>query len=125
MLWWSGTSQEGTGVQDADVRTGSLVRTVAGCLLILASAPAFLRLAPNFKGLGVVAAGLVALSVLVVGIVLAGRWLGVFRRRRVGSVEQPGCMPLLVTLLALLSAAVILYYVVYYGAGAYLGGWDV
>jgi len=47
-------------------------------------------------------------------------WLGVFRRRP-GSVEQPGCLPLLVTLLALVGAAVILCCVVYYSAGAYLG----
>jgi len=73
---------------------------------------------PYVKGLGVVAASLVSLSVLGAGIFLAGRWLGVFRRRRSGSVEQPGCLPLLVTLFALVSAAVI----VYYGAGACLGG---
>jgi hypothetical protein len=75
-------------------------------------------LVPYVKGLGVVAASLVSLSVLGAGIFLAGRWLGVFRRRRSGSVEQPGCLPLLVTLFALVSAAVI----VYYGAGACLGG---
>jgi len=111
-------------VGDAEVRTGGVARTVLGCLLILASAPVFLWLVPNFKGFGVVTAGLIALSVIVVGIFLAGRWLGVIRRRQ-GSLEQQGCLPLLVTLLALVSAAVILYYVVYYGAGAYLGGWNV
>jgi len=76
---------------------------------------------PIFKGLGIVAAGLVALLMLGAGIFLAGRWLGVFRRRRTGSVEQPGCQLLLVTLFALVSAAVI----VYYGAGACLGGRNV
>jgi hypothetical protein len=113
------------GVRDTEVRSRGIARIIVGCLLIVVSAPLFLWLVPNFKGLGVVAAGLVALFVLVAGILLAGRWLGVFRRRRTGSVEQPGCLPLLVTLLALLSAAVVLYYVVYYGAGAFLGGWDV
>lgn len=110
---------------DAEARKVSVARTAAGCLFILVSAPVFLWLVHNFEGLGVVAAGLAALSVLVVGTVLAGRWLGVFRRRRPGSVEQPGCLPLLVTLFALLSAAVIVYYVVIYGASAYLGGWNV
>jgi hypothetical protein len=61
-----------------------------------------------------------ALGVLVAGVVLAGHWLGVFRRRRKNSLEQHGCLQLLVTLLALLAGAAILYYVVYYGAGAYL-----
>jgi hypothetical protein len=110
---------------DAQVRTQGVARTVAGCLLVAVSAPVFLLVAPAFKGLGVAAAGLAAFAVLVAGIILAGRWLGVFQRRRAGSVEQPGCLPLLVTLLALLSAAVILYYVVAYCAGAYLGGWNV
>lgn len=109
---------------DAGAPTVGVARTAVGCLLILGSAPVFVWLAPDLKGLGVVAAGLVALSVIVMGIFLAGRWLGVFRRRG-GSAEQPGCLPLLVTLLALVSAAVILYYVVIYGAGASLGGWNV
>jgi hypothetical protein len=100
-------------------------RTVAGVALIILSAPVFLAVVPSFKGLGVVIAGAVALAVLVLGILLAGHWLGVFQRRHVDDVSQPGCLPLLVTLLALLEAAVILYYVVYYGAGAYLGGWNV
>jgi hypothetical protein len=112
-------------VGDAQVRAHGVARTIAGCLLIVASAPVFLLVTPAFKGLGVAAAGLIAFAVLVAGVILAGRWLGVFQRRRAGSVEQPGCLPLLVTLVALLSAAVLLYYVVYYFAGAYLGGWDV
>jgi hypothetical protein len=33
-----------------------------------------------------------------------------------------GCLPLLMTLL---SVAIVLFYTVYYGAGAYLGGWNV
>ena len=107
------------------MRAGGVARTVAGCLLILASAPVFMLVVPDFKGLGVAAAGLVAIAVLVAGVVLAGRWLGVFQRPPVGSVAQPGWLPLLVTLLTLLSVAVIVYYVVYYCAGAYLGGWNV
>jgi hypothetical protein len=118
-------SEREIGVGDARVRAHGVVRTVAGCLLVAASAPVFLLVVPAFKGLGVVAVGLAAFAVLAAGITLAGRWLGVFQRRRAGSVEQPGCLPLLVTLLALLSAAVILYYVAAYCAGAYLGGWDV
>jgi len=111
-------------VGGAPERAGGVARTIAGCLLILVSAPLLLLVAPSLKGLDVVAAGLVAFAVLVAGVVLAGRWLGVFQRRPVGSVEQPGCLPLLVTLLTLLSAAVILYYVVYYCAGVVLNGWN-
>jgi len=111
-------------VGDARVRAHGVARTVAGCLLVAATAPVFLLVAPAFKGLGVAVAGLVAFAVLVAGVILAGRWLGVFQRRPVGSVEQPGCLPLLVTLLTLLSAAVILYYVVYYCAGVVLNGWN-
>jgi hypothetical protein len=112
-------------VADAEAHAGGVLRTVVGCLLILVSAPVFMAVVPQFKGLGVVVVGLIALAGLTIGVILAGRWLGVFRRRRVGSVEQTGCLPLLVTLLTLLNAAVIIYYVVYYGAGAYLGGWNV
>ena len=79
-------------------------------------------LIPGSKGWTVILSGLAALGAIVAGIVLAGHWLGVFRRRRVDSVEQQGCLQLLVTLLALLAGAVILYYVMYYGAGAYLRG---
>ncbi len=78
----------------------------------------------RFAGLGVVAAGLVALASLAFGVFLAGRWLGV-RSRRVQSAEQPGCLPLLMTLFTLLSVAIVLFYTIYYGAGAYLGGWNV
>jgi asparagine N-glycosylation enzyme membrane subunit Stt3 len=104
------------------VRSRGVVRTVIGCVLILLSAPVFLRIVPGYEGLDVVAAGAVAFAVLVAGIVLAGGWLGVFERRRPGSVQQPGCLQLLVTLLALLAGAVILYYVVFYGASAVMGG---
>ena len=97
-----------------------MLRTVVGLVLIVVAAPAYLWLTPGSKGWTVILGGLAALGVLVAGIALAGRWLGVFRRRRESSVEQQGCLQLLVTLLALLAGAVILYYVVYYGAGAYL-----
>ena len=103
-------------------RSRGVVRTVIGCVLVLVAAPVFLRIVPGYKGWSVVAAGALAFAVLVAGIVLAGGWLGVFERRSPGSVQQPGCLQLLVTLLALLAGASILYYVVYYGAGAYLRG---
>lgn len=102
-----------------------VVRTLCGVLLIVVSAPVFIAVVPGFKGMGVVGLGVVFLGVIAFGVFLAGRWLGVFERRRVDDVRQPGCLPLLVTLLALLEGAVIIYYVVYYGAGAYLGGWNV
>jgi asparagine N-glycosylation enzyme membrane subunit Stt3 len=115
-------TNEGGCMGESPVRSRGVTRTVIGCVLILASAPVFLRIVPGYKGWSVVAAGAVAFAVLVAGIVLAGGWLGVFERRSPGSVDQPGCLQLLVTLLALLAGAVILYYVVYYGAGAYLRG---
>jgi hypothetical protein len=97
-------------------------RTVVGLVLILGAAPVFLWLVPGHKGWTVILGGLAAIGALVAGIVLAGGWLGVFRRRREAGLEQQGCLQLLVTLLALLAGAAILYYVVYYGAGAYLRG---
>jgi hypothetical protein len=95
-------------------------RTIAGLALIVAAAPVFLWLIPGHRGWAVILGGLAALAALAAGVVLAGAWLGVFRRRRAEGLEQQGCLPLLVTLFALLAAAVIVYYVVYYGAGAYL-----
>ena len=104
---------------EAGSRAG-VVRTVVGLVLIVVAAPVYLRLIPGSKGWTVILGGLAALGVLATGVVLAGRWLGVFQRRRENPVEQQGCLQLLVTLLALLAGAAILYYVVYYGAGAYL-----
>jgi hypothetical protein len=112
-------------VEDRKEREVGVARTVAGCLVILATAPVFMAVVHRFAGLAVVAAGLVALASLALGVVLAGRWLGVFRARHAGSAEQPGCLPLIMTLLTLLSVAIVLFYTVYYGAGAYLGGWNV
>ena len=112
-------------MEEREERTAGLARTLAGCLLILVTAPVFMAVVHRFAGLAVVGAGLIALAALAFGAFLAGRWLGVFRSRRPGSVEQPGCLPLLVTLYTLLSVAVVLFYTIYYGAGAYLGGWNV
>jgi thiol:disulfide interchange protein len=92
-------------------RGGGVVRTVAGLALILAAAPVFLWLIPGHEGWTVILGGLAALAALAAGILLAGRWLGVFQRRRENPLEQQqGCLQILVTLLA------------YYGAGAYLRG---
>ncbi len=102
---------------------GGVGRTIAGLVLIVAAAPVFMALVPGHKGWTVILGGLAALAALVAGILLAGRWLGVFQRRRENPLEQQqGCLQLLVTLLALLAGAAILYYVIYYGAGAYLRG---
>jgi len=97
-------------------------RTVLGLALIIAPVPVFFWLVPGRKGWTVILGGLAAVGVLVAGVLLAGGWLGVFRRRREEGLEQQGCLQLLVTLAALLAGTVILYYVVYYGAGAYLRG---
>ena len=115
----------GSDVEDEQKRAAGLARTLAGCLIILATAPVFMAVAPRFAGLGVVAAGVVALASLAFGVFLAGRWLGIFRGRPTQSTAQPGCLPLLMTLLTLVSVAIVLFYTVYYGAGAYLGGWNV
>ena len=112
-------------MNDSEERTAGVARTLAGCLFILATAPVFMAVVHRFAGLAVIAAGLVALAALAFGVFLAGRWLGVFRSRRAGSAEQPGCLPLLMTLFTLLSIAIVLFYTIYYGAGAYLGGWNV
>jgi peptidoglycan/LPS O-acetylase OafA/YrhL len=98
-------------------------RTVVGLVLIVAAAPVFMALVPGQKGWTVILGGLAALAALVAGILLAGHWLGVFQRRRENPLEQQqGCLQLLVTLLALLAGAAIIYYVIYYGAVAYLRG---
>jgi hypothetical protein len=109
-------------VGETGERGVGVARTIVGLVLILGAAPVFLLLIPGHKGWAVILGGLAAIVALVAGIVLAGGWLGVFRRRREAGLEQQGCLQLLVTLLALLAGAVILYYVVYYGAGAYLRG---
>ena len=112
-------------MDEGQERTAGVARTLTGCLVILATAPVFMAVVHEFAGLAVVAAGSVALASLAFGIFLAGRWLGVYRGRRSGPAAQPGCLPLLMTLFTLLSVAIVLFYVVYYGAGAYLGGWNV
>jgi len=115
----------GSDVEDEQKGAAGPARTLAGCLVILATAPVLMAVVHRFAGLAVIAAGLIALASLAFGVFLAGRWLGVFRGRQPGSVEQPGCLPLLMTLYTLLSVAIVLFYTVYYGAGAYLGGWNV
>jgi glucose uptake protein GlcU len=108
--------------ETTDGRAG-VARTIIGLVLIVGAAPLYLGLSPGHQGWAVILGGLAALAVLVAGIVLAGRWLGVFQRRRENPREQQqGCLQLLVTLLALLAGAAILYYMMYYGAGAYLRG---
>jgi len=107
---------------DGAEQIGGAGRTIAGLVLILGAAPVFLWLIWGSRGWTVILGGLAALGVLVSGIVLAGHWLGVFRRRGVGSFEHQGCLPLLVTLVALVAGALIVYYVAFYGAGANLGG---
>ena len=116
----TGTTDERDGAERTP-RHG-VVRTAAGLVLIFVTAPVFLWLMPGHGGRTVIVGGLAALGVIAAGVILSGHWLGVFRRRPVGSVEQQGCLPLLVTLVTLLAVAAILYYLVYYGAGVALLG---
>ncbi len=108
---------------DTDRTSGGVGRTIAGLALILAAAPVYLWIVPGHGTWVVLLGGLAALGVLVVGVLLAGRWMGVSQRRRENPREQQqSCLQLLVTMLALLAGAAILYYVVFYGAGAYMRG---
>jgi hypothetical protein len=110
------------GLDESAQGDARVARTVAGLVLVVGAAPFFFWHIPGHKGWTVILGGLVTIPALVVGIMLAGGWLGVFRRRRESGLEHQGCLQLLVTLLALLAGAAILYYVVYYGAGAHLRG---
>jgi hypothetical protein len=111
-------------LDEAGLERRGVGRTVIGCLLMLASGPVFLWVVPSIHGVGVVVAGAVAFAAIVAGVVLAGPWLGVYRRRD-GSLKQQGCLALAVTLLALANVALILYRVVFYGAGSLMNGSDL
>ncbi len=95
-------------------------RNLLGVLLILASFPFMASAASLVSGLGVVGVGVVAYVVLGLGVYLAGRWLGLVSRGQ--GTEHVGCLPLLVTLVALLSGIAITYYVVFYGAASRMSG---
>ncbi len=71
-------------------------------------------MASRAEGLAVVVAGIAAYVVLGVGLWLAREWLGVSQSGP--AAKSGGCLSMIVTLLALLSAAGITYYVVFYGA---------
>ena len=60
---------------EAESRKGVL-RTVAGLVLIVVAAPAYIRLIPGYKGWTVILGGVAALGVLIAGVALAGHWLG-------------------------------------------------
>jgi hypothetical protein len=95
-------------------------RTILGTILILASAPAMALMASQAEGLMVVVVGVIAYIVLGVGLWLAREWLGVTQAGP--AARHGGCLSMVVTLLALLSAAGITYYVVFYGAWQVLSG---
>jgi peptidoglycan biosynthesis protein MviN/MurJ (putative lipid II flippase) len=94
---------------------------VAGCLTTLATGPLFLLVAPHLEDLAVVAAGIIALVAIWAGVALAGRRLRLFRKRS-SSTEQPSWPALLFTLVALAASAVVIIYVVMYGAGRNMAG---
>jgi len=91
-----------------------------GTLLILASVPAMVLMAGPAEGLEVVAAGIVAFLILGVGLWLAREWLGVSQPGP--AARSAGCLPMLVTVLALAAAIGISYYVVFYGAWQVVSG---
>ncbi len=95
-------------------------RTILGILLILASVPAMVALAGPAEGLEVVAAGIAAFLILGAGLWLAREWLGVAQSGP--ATRSVGCLPMLVTVLALASAIGIAYYVVFYGAWQVVSG---
>lgn len=118
---------------------GARGSTVVGTILIMASVPAMVIMAGKAEGLAVVAVGIVAYAILGAGLWLARDWLAISQspardqagqeartaerelRKREPAVPGPaarsgGCLSMIVTLLALLSAAGITYYVVFYGA---------
>ena len=107
---------------DTRRRSGGSARTIVGLALIFAVAPVYYLLIPGSDDWIVVLGGIVAFAILVTGVVLAGGWLGVFRRRGEEKLERQGCLQLLVTLVALVAFGLILYYVVYYGASAFMRG---
>ena len=73
---------------EGERKGGGVGRTIAGLVLIVAAAPVFMWLVPGHEGWTVILGGLAALAALVAGILLAGRWLGVFQRRRENPLEQ-------------------------------------
>jgi hypothetical protein len=89
-------------------------KTLLGTALIILSAPAMVLMASLVEGLAVVGAGIVAGAVLVAGLWLARSWLGVSQKGP--AARSGGCLSMLVTLVALLAGAAIVYYVVFYGA---------
>lgn len=89
-------------------------KTILGTILILVSAPAMVLMASGAEGLIVVVAGIVAYAILGAGLWLARDWLAVSQSGP--AARSGGCLSMIVTLLALLSAAGITYYVVFYGA---------
>ena len=95
-------------------------RTILGTVLILVSAPAMVLMGSRAEGLTVVAAGIVAYIVLGVGLWLAREWLGVSQSGP--AARSGGCLSMIVTLIALLSAAGITYYVAFYGAWQMVSG---
>lgn len=95
-------------------------RTIAGVLLVLGSFPFMALVAAHVSGTSVVLIGVAAYLVLGVGAYLAGRWLGIVSRGQ--QQAHGGCLSLVVTFVALLSAIAITYYIVFYGAASRMSG---
>ncbi len=103
-------------------------KVVIGAIVIFATAPLFLAVAVRLSGAAVVGAGVLAAIMLAVGVYLARPWLVTARRHESspGSVPEPaGCLPIVVMLVALATGGIIVWFVVFYGAAAMMGGWNV
>lgn len=97
---------------------------ITGCVVVVLTGPLFLLAATQVSGLLVVAAGILGYVVLGTGLYLARHWLGIVRRRDKPGRQETGCLPMVVTLIALVTGGIILYFVVFYGAAANMGGWS-
>jgi len=103
-------------------------KIITGVILIVATAPLFLAVVVKMTGATVVGTGAVSAIMLAWGVYLARSWLIKPRRHESspGAVPEPmGCLPVIVMLDAVITGGIIVWFVVFYGAAAMMGGWKV